>query len=562
MALQSLIDRPKELLELINDCLKEPKKGSQNETKFRLKPNKKETQLYGEVFTHMNIIYEMLDNLDKYYIKTYNKSIFTIKDFKWFDPAVGMGNFIVAVYLRLYQGLKEQIPNDRKRKQHIIENMLYMSELNKKNVFICQQIFDINDEYKLNLYQGDTLFFNPKDTFKVDKFDVILGNPPYNKGGIKSHTGKQLGEKNETIWTKFIEKSFQWLKNDGFLLFINPLSWLKKSHSLHNILLEKHIIWMKLWDNSQSKLMINADIPISLYILNNKIIKNENNTEIISIMKRRNLTTISNVYLNKEYSIPLAYHSIFNKLLNFIEKNNCKLEYNTKTIKSTGIRTKLPSNYRIEDMWAVDTYIIKGGIMVKKVNEKHIDMDKRKLIIANKASFNGAFIDDGKLSLTGSDKFYIMGDNLEVILKLLSYKLCDIISHFTKYRQDFLEREVFRYIPDIRKLGFLDIIDIKDFYNLIGLTNEEIIQINNHKTNENVELLTQSQPIPQQLSTQQLPIPQPIPQPIQQQLPYDFNKMTIPQLKEECKKKNIKHPSKINKQPLLELLLKNLRLTS
>jgi predicted helicase len=115
MARQSLIDRPKELLELINNCLKEP--------------NKKETQLYGEVFTHMNIIYEMLDNLDKYYIKTYNKSFFTIKDFKWFDPAVGMGNFIVAVYLRLYQGLKEQIPNDIERKQHIIENMLYMSEL-------------------------------------------------------------------------------------------------------------------------------------------------------------------------------------------------------------------------------------------------------------------------------------------------------------------------------------------------------------------------------------------------------------------------------------------------
>jgi hypothetical protein len=270
-------------------------------------------------------------------------------------------------------------------------------------------------------------------------------------------------------------------------------------------------------------------------------------------MKRRNLTTISNEYLNKDYSIPLAYHSIFNKLLNFIEKNNCKLEYNTKTIKSTGTKIRLPSNYTIEDMWAVDTYTIKDGIMVKKVNEKHIDMDKRKLIISNKASFNGAFIDDGKLSLTGSDKFYIMGDNLEVILKLLSYKLCDIISHFTKYRQDFLEREVFTYIPDIRKLGILDIIDIKDFYNLIALTNEEIIQINNHNTNENIELSTQL--IPQQLIPQQLIPQQLIPQ---QLIPYDFNKMTIPQLKEECKKKNIKHPSKINKQPLLELLLKNL----
>jgi tRNA1(Val) A37 N6-methylase TrmN6 len=124
-----------------------------------------------------------------------------------------------------------------------------MCELNKKNVLVCKQIFDINNEYKLNLYEGDTLEFKPFEIFKVKQFDVILGNPPYNKGGIRSHTGKQLGEKNETIWTKFIEKAFKWLKPDGYLVYINPLSWLKKSHSLHNIMLEKHIIWMKLWDD-------------------------------------------------------------------------------------------------------------------------------------------------------------------------------------------------------------------------------------------------------------------------------------------------------------------------
>ena len=45
---------------------------------------------------------------------------------------------------------------------------------------------------------------------------------------------------------------------------------------------------------------------------------------------------------------------------------------------------------------------------------------KKKLIIANKASFNGAFIDDGKLSLTGCNKYYILGDNLELVLKLNS----------------------------------------------------------------------------------------------------------------------------------------------
>lgn len=450
MSLQSLIDNPKELLELINDCLK---------------PKEIEKKENGEVFTPMSLVSEMLDKLPK--------EIWKNKNLKWLDPANGMGNFPIAVYLRLMEGLKDEIKDIKARKKHILESMLYMCELNKKNVLVCNQIFDINNEYKLNLYEGDTLEFKPLEIFKVKQFDVILGNPPYNKGGIRSHTGKQLGEKNETIWTKFIEKAFKWLKPNGYLAYINPLSWLKNSHSLHNTMLEKHIIWMKLWDNSQSKGMINADIPISLYVLQNSLNTEKKKTEITSILKRRNLTTTSNEYLNKDYSIPLAYHSIFNKLINFIETKNLKLEYSTKTVKSIGTKTKIPSKYKLEDMLAIDTYTIKEGLMVKKITEEHPDMKKRKLIIANKSSFAGAFIDEGKLGLTGSDKTYIVGDNLELIQKMLKFKISDIISHFTKYRQDFLEKEVYTYLPDIRKLG-IEEIDEKQFYKLIGLTQDEI----------------------------------------------------------------------------------------
>jgi hypothetical protein len=450
MSLQSLIDNPKELLELINDCLK---------------PKDIEKKENGEVFTPIILINEMLDKLPK--------EVWKNKNLKWFDPATGMGNFLIIVYLRLIESLKDEINNEKERKKHILEKMLYMCELNKKNFLVCNQIFNINNEYKLNLFQGDTLKFTPFETFKVNQFDIILGNPPYNKGGIRSHTGKQLGELNETIWTKFIEKGFIWLKPNGYLIFINPLSWLKKSHSLHNTMLEKHIIWMKLWDNSQSKSIINADIPISLYILQNSLNINKMKTNIISILKRRNLTTTSCEYLDPQYSIPLAYHNIFNKLINFIETNNLKLEYNTKTVKSMGIKTKIPLKYNVEDMLAIDTFTIKDGLMVKKACEKHPDINKRKLIIANKSSFIGAFIDDGKLGLTGSDKTYIIGNNLELILKMLKFKICDIISHFTKYRQDFLEKEVYTYLPDIRKLGIEDI-DEKQFYKIIGLTQDEI----------------------------------------------------------------------------------------
>ena len=482
MSLQSLIDKPKELLELIDSCLK---------------PKQKEKQENGEVFTPMCLVFEMLDNLDKHYIKEHGRSIFTEPSFKWFDPASGMGNFPVAVYLKLMEGLKTQIPNDEDRKKHIIENMLYMSELNKKNVFISHQIFNMNNQYKLNLYEGDTLELDIVSVWGLEhnSFDVILGNPPYNKGGIRSHTGKQLGEKNETIWTKFIEKSFaqgsaetafEWLKPDGFLVFINPLSWLKKSHSLHNEMLEKHIVWLKLWDNSQSKGMINADIPISLYILQNTLNTTNKKTEITSILKRRSLTTTSTEYLNPKYSIPLAFHSIFNKLVGFIETRNLQLEYKTKTIKSSGTKAKVPTEYSLEDMWAVDTYTIKEGLMVKKTTEQHPDANKRKLIISNKASFTGAFIDDGKLGLTGNHKFYILGDNLELVKKMLDFKIINIIGHYTKYGQDFLDNEAFKYLPDIRKLGITDITE-DEFYKLIGLTRQEINQIKNPSSIEVVE---------------------------------------------------------------------------
>ena len=116
-------------------------------------------------------------------------------------------------------------------------------------------------------------------------------------------------------------------------------------------------------------------------------------------------------------------------------------------------------------------------LLLKKQLKNHPDANKRELIISNKASFNGAFIDEGKLSLSGSGKYYILGDNLELILKILSFKITNIISHYTKYGQDFLNSEAFTYLPDIRKLNINDI-EEKEFYKLIKLTNDEITLFN------------------------------------------------------------------------------------
>jgi hypothetical protein len=381
-----MIDTPDELLKFIDSCLK---------------PKQKEKKEYGEVFTPMHVIFELLDQLDLHYSHKYERSIFTEKHFTWFDPASGMGNFQVAVYLRLMNGLKHQIPEDDERKRHILENMLYMCEINKKNVFVEHQIFNVNNQFKLNIYNGNTLEFNPIQEWNVTNFDVVMQNPPYNLGGIRSHTGTKLGEKNQTIWPTFVQKSIQeWVKPDGHLICIIPNSWLKQSHSTHNQMLQKHIINMTIWDNSQSKSVINSDIPISLIVMQNTENIEQVPTKITSVFKRRNLETTSVEYLDPVNSIPLAFHSIFNKLINFINENDLHLHYKTKTVKSFGTKLPIPKDFTEDDMLAVDTYTLKNGIMVKKTAVKHPDMSKRKLIISNKSSFSGAFIDDGKLGLT------------------------------------------------------------------------------------------------------------------------------------------------------------------
>ena len=146
-----------------------------------LKPKKKEKSTHGEVYTPLSVCNNMLDELDIAYIKTQGKSIFTNDKLKWFDPSVGIGNFPIVIYQRLMEGLP--IPNEEERRKHILEQMIYASELTEKNVFMYKKIF-CGDTYKLNIYKGDTLTMNIIKEFNLPNdfkgFDVVIGNPTYN----------------------------------------------------------------------------------------------------------------------------------------------------------------------------------------------------------------------------------------------------------------------------------------------------------------------------------------------------------------------------------------------
>lgn len=459
--MNGILDDPSKLIEFLCD---------------HLKPKEFERQQNGEVFTPPSLIHEKLDKLEEYC-----PDIWSNPNRTFLDPANGIGNYPALVYHRLMKGLDQVFPNEKERKKHILENMLYMCELESKNIEVSKKLFDPENQYNLNLFEGSFFDLDVNEEWDIEKFDVIMGNPPYNSGGIRSSTGKKLvkGKKTETIWPKFVEKSLSILKDGGYLVFVHPLSWLKTSHSVHDVMLDKHILWMMLWDNIKSLSTLNGKIPVSSYILHN-LMNTGKDTLVKSVIQSKKFETKAVVTLKKEYSVPLAFHSVFEKIIKKIEDNpELKLQVETSTVKGEGKSFKLPDMYSSEDMLGIDTYRLKDGYFVKKMVTCHKDTNTPKLIIANKASFSGCMIDNGNLGLVGNHKYYITGEHLDVLKKMFETKLSKIVSHYTKYGQDFLDRDAFTYILDVRKIPKSELPEVTDecLYKYLNLTEEEIAMI-------------------------------------------------------------------------------------
>ena len=184
-------------LELINDYLK---------------PSTTEKKQFAEVMTDFTIIDEMLD--------LYEQNDFKNPELKWIGPSAGIGNFQVKIVERLMSGLKVWEPDREKRYKHIVENQIYISELQSKNVFLFMMLFDPNNKYKLNVFRGSFLSKefdeHMKNVWKVEKFDRCAENPPYQEmdGGAKASA--------RPIYNLFVEKSIKICEQT---LMITPSRW-------------------------------------------------------------------------------------------------------------------------------------------------------------------------------------------------------------------------------------------------------------------------------------------------------------------------------------------------
>ena len=294
------IHEPDKLLELMN-----------------VKPKEKEKKENGEVFTPLTLVNEMLDKLDEVYVKEHGKSIFSEPTFKWLDPAVGIGNFPIIVYQRLMKGL--QIPEEERRK-HILEQMIYSAELTPKNVLMYNKIF-CGDQYKLNIYEGDTLKMDIKKEFNLSDdfigFDVVMGNPPYNVSGNIA-TGN-------TIWQNFTKKCInEWVKD--YLLFVHPSGWRKPTtkkgryYGLYNLMcIDNQMLYLEIHGLKDGKKTFNCGTRYDWYLIEKKpqykntiIIDEEENKQEINLrewswLPNSQFLKIKQLLANQDENCPIIY---------------------------------------------------------------------------------------------------------------------------------------------------------------------------------------------------------------------------------------------------------------
>jgi hypothetical protein len=455
-----------------------------------LAPKKDEKEKYGEVFTPLPLVDEMLSKLPD--------DVWTNPDLKWLDPANGIGNFPIKAFIGqtegiykddgpyngikhftypgLMNGLEKAIPNLLERCKHIIEKMLYMIDINGKNNAIARRLFqklcpntNPNIE-KIDSKQGfltnKALIFNGKT---IDNFDIILGNPPFNSGGINrpdTRKNKIVAETNltdtkkETIWNKFVIQSYKYLKPNGHLLFIHPIGWFHDGeyNNVRDILLTNQINVIKIYKNTQAVILFSGSGKISVAYYHMEKIPITKNTTIIGTSG-----TTERIRLDNTTLIMLNNTSIINKCMDklpFWQKN--------KQYKHTSVKCVPGSNKQIKGIY-VQTKKDKTNFDIQfvKTMDKHVDQNIPKVFI----SAYGPYYDKtGEYGSVGASYWIGNKSNLDKLYKFMNTKLAVLLTRELKYRSgDFVE---YKYFPDVTNIDLEDITD-KTLSDYFGFTKDE-----------------------------------------------------------------------------------------
>jgi len=408
--------------------------------------NNKQKQEHGEVFTPLFYLEQMLETLPH--------SAWSNPNLKWLDPANGIGNFPMLIFEKLMLGLERKIPNKRVRAKHIVENMLYMVEIDERNVKTSREIFGPN----ANIYQG-SFVDNPNPFPKVKHFDIIIGNPPYNEGGTKSH-----GKKN--IYVAFVQESLRLLTPGGYLLFIHPSNWRtpKKIKAtgvdLNDVYTNLSLLNVIMYP--QPKIIKDMGVMMSLDVV---LVQNQSFSG-----KKTRVTDIygktSEVVIQPNTLIPNYGADILEKLARKVSQSGKHIDL----VRNSEAHKQFSTPGKYKNIHG----IVKKGIRICSSRNPHSDANIRKLLINGIGSHNYVFYDSqGRYGFT-QNMVAVLNPSTQTRL-LMGSKLFQYLANATKIIGNNFNIATEYYLPMISTTHKIK--TERDLYDFFGFSSEEIKEV-------------------------------------------------------------------------------------
>jgi hypothetical protein len=501
-----LLDNPQELVTFLGQ---------------HLKPKELEKKQNGEVFTPPDLIRQKFDQLT-----LADPQIWSDPSKKFLDPANGIGNYPALAFHRLMSGLAEAIPNESDRKRHILENMLYMCELNKKNVEVSRKVFDPNGQYELNLYQGDFQSLNPNAEWGVEMFDVVFGNPPYQPPSNGKKGGKSL-------WPVFVEKSIRLLKTGGFLVFVHPALWRKPENELHDLMFGKQLHYLSIHTKQEGGKVFQGPITrYDWYVLQN-----------ISSSFPTKIRYDDGVYSSLMITPSLPF--IANHGGDILEKvrNNISDGYMLANRSSEGHSAR---DYVSKVNTTTNLYpLVNGSSKSRGIrllwSSKPLTYQYTKKVIFSNGEVLQPFYDSGRFGTTEGGIFIPVESDADGIriTRFLKSKLISYIVGATKWSNFETNKQIFWSIPHPK--GLLDNFTDEQVYAYFGLTPDQISRIETNQRGSGLSDYVASEPpiisIPPPAGTTD-----------------EYEKMKVVNLKQICKDRKIRGITGMSKAELITML--------
>lgn len=423
---------------------------------------------FGEVFTDISLVQDILDLIpqEKYLDPT----------LRWLDPAAGNGNFMKILYKKLFHSLSPIFPDPTERRQHIHQNMLFMVEINGDHISSLHNTFP-----EANIIHSDFLSYTPDFLF-----DIIIGNPPFNSGGLKkvpTNTNKNKKQDGKTVWTFFVKHSLSLLRADGFLSMITPSIWMKPDKAgIYNLFTKSSSLQkVRCFTNTESNRLFHgqAQTPICYFLL-----KKCPSSSIVSLYERNTQRYIPYPILSSTQPLPVFGASIFIKLQPYL----MKVGY--PTVIKSGMP---PKNTLLSNTCTSNTphRNVRSCILSNNAPQLTYEYSQTplafhgtpKLILAHKMYGFPYYDASGDLGISRRDNYILQGlsrEDFQTWHSFLSTKFALYLMEGTRYRMKYLEKYVFEMIPDITKLNdFPRVIDddtIADYFQLTTLERNAIRQ--------------------------------------------------------------------------------------